>query len=201
MDKLCFMKTGLFFGTFNPIHHGHLMLANYMHQFTDLDEIWFVITPQSPFKKRENLLDNRDRQHLVNLAIKDQYDFKVSDIEFNLPKPNYTVHTLIHLHEKFPKREFVLIMGGDNLTHLHKWYNVEQILENHKTYVYRRPGSDIPERWKDSINKGIIQIFDAPQLDISASFIRKSIQNQKNIRYFIPDAVYQYIKEMHFYEN
>jgi nicotinate-nucleotide adenylyltransferase len=195
------MKTGLFFGTFNPIHHGHLMVANYMHQFTDLDEIWFVITPQSPFKKRENLLDNRDRQHLVNLAIKDQYDFKASDIEFDLPKPNYTVHTLTYLREKYPKREFVLIMGGDNLTHLHKWYNVEQILDNHKIYVYRRPGSDISDRWESSIGKGVIQVFDAPQLDISASFIRKAIQNQKNIRYFIPDAVYQYIKEMHFYEN
>ena len=195
------MKTGLFFGTFNPIHHGHLMVANYMHQFTDLDEIWFVITPQSPFKKRENLLDNRDRQHLVNLAIKDQYDFKASDIEFDLPKPNYTVHTLTYLREKYPKREFVLIMGGDNLTHLHKWYNVEQILDNHKIYVYRRPGSDISDRWESSISKGVIQVFDAPQLDISASFIRKAIQNQKNIRYFIPDAVYQYIKEMHFYEN
>jgi nicotinate-nucleotide adenylyltransferase len=195
------MKTGLFFGTFNPIHHGHLMVANYMHQFTDLDEIWFVITPQSPFKKRENLLDNRDRQHLVNLAIKDQYDFKASDIEFDLPKPNYTVHTLTYLREKYPKREFVLIMGGDNLTHLHKWYNVEQILDNHKIYVYRRPGSEIPNRWESSIDKGVIQVFDAPQLDISASFIRKAIQNQKNIRYFIPDAVYQYIKTMHFYEN
>lgn len=195
------MKTGLFFGTFNPIHHGHLMVANYMHQFTDLDEIWFVITPQSPFKKRENLLDNRDRQHLVNLAIKDQYDFKASDIEFDLPKPNYTVHTLTYLREKYPKREFVLIMGGDNLTHLHKWYNVEHILDNHKIYVYRRPGSEIPNRWESSIDKGFIQVFDAPQLDISASFIRKAIQNQKNIRYFIPDAVYQYIKEMHFYEN
>lgn len=201
MQKLQFMKTGLFFGTFNPIHHGHLMVANYMHQFTDLDEIWFVITPQSPFKKRENLLDNRDRQHMVNLAIKDQYDFKASDIEFNLPKPNYTVHTLAHLREKHPKREFVLIMGGDNLTHLHKWYNIEQILSSHSIYVYRRPGSEIPAHWESEIASENIQVFNAPELDISASFIRKAIQNQKNIRYFIPDTVYKYIKEMHFYEK
>lgn len=195
------MKTGLFFGTFNPVHQGHLMVANFMHSFTDLDEIWFIITPQSPFKTKDSLLPDRDRQHLVNLAIGDNYNFKASDIEFNLPKPNYTVHTLAHLREKYPKREFALIMGGDNLKHLHKWYNIDEILKQHKVYVYRRPGSEIPERWSVEIQNEIIHIVDAPEMEISASFIRNAIRDQKDIRYFIPENVYQYIKEMHFYEN
>ncbi len=195
------MKTGLFFGTFNPIHHGHLMVANYMHEFTDLDEVWFVITPQSPFKKRDNLLPDRDREHLVNLAIQGVDYFQTSDIEFHLPKPNYTVHTLTHLREKFPSRDFVLIMGGDNLNYLHKWYNVEQIMAHHAIYVYKRSGFDVPERWETAQNEKKIQVFDAPQMEISASFIRQAIQNEKNIRYFMPDAVYQYINEMHFYEK
>ncbi len=195
------MKTGLFFGTFNPIHHGHLMIANYMQSFTDLDEIWFVITPQSPFKVKDSLLSDRDRQHLVNLAIGKSYRFKACDIEFNLPKPNYTVHTLAYLREKYPEREFALIMGGDNLTHLHKWFNVDEIIKNYEIYVYQRPDSEIPERWKAEIDKQTIHIVDAPLLEISSSFIRKSIRENKNIRYFMPEPVYQYIKEMHFYEN
>jgi nicotinate-nucleotide adenylyltransferase len=194
------VKVGLFFGTFNPVHHGHLMVANFMHSFTDLSEIWFVITPQSPFKENQNLLHDRDRQHLLNLSIEKYEYFKVSDIEFYLPKPNYTIHTLTHLSEKFP-HEFVLIMGGDNLEHLHKWYNVEKILDSYQIYVYKRPGAITPNQWEQQIESGKIQIFDAPQLDISASFIRNAIKSGKNISCFIPEKVYQYIKEMQFYEN
>lgn len=195
------MKTGLFFGTFNPIHHGHMMIANFMHSFTDLDEIWFIITPQSPFKTKESLLEDRDRLHLVDLAIQNNYNFKASDIEFNLPTPNYTIHTLAYLSEKHPNREFVLIMGGDNLKSLHKWYNIDNILSHYSIYVYRRPGSKIPERWNKQIENRTINIFDAPQMEISASFIRNAIRNNKNIRYFMPEPVYNYIKEMHFYED
>jgi len=195
------MKTGLFFGTFNPVHHGHMMIANFMQQFTDLDDIWFIVTPQSPFKTKSSMLDDRDRLHLVRLAIGDDYSMQASDIEFALPKPNYTIHTLAHLKERHPGREFVLLMGGDNLSHLHKWYNVESILEEHRVYVYQRPGDSIPERWKDAISGGNIQVFDAPQMEISSSFIRKAIAEGKNISRFLPEKVYIYITEMHFYET
>ncbi|MGM0624789.1 MAG: nicotinate (nicotinamide) nucleotide adenylyltransferase [Bacteroidota bacterium] len=194
------MKTGLFFGTFNPVHHGHMMIANYMHEFTDLDEIWFIITPQSPFKTKSSMLEDRDRLHLVRLAIGDDYNMQASDVEFSLPKPNYTIHTLTHLREKHHSREFILIMGGDNLYDLHKWYNYEKILEDYRIYVYNRPGADIPERWKDALSQGVISLFDAPQMEISSSFIRNSIAEGKNISRFMPENVYIYIKEMHFYE-
>lgn len=194
-------KTGLFFGTFNPVHHGHMMIANFMQEFTDIDEIWFMVTPQSPFKTKESLLPDRDRLHLVNLAIEKSYQFKTSDIEFNLPKPNYTIQTLTYLKEKHPQREFIPIIGGDNLKTFHKWYNFDQILESYKIYVYKRPGAEIPERWNKYIEKKIINIFDAPQIEISSSFIRKSIKAGKNIPCFLPEKVYIYIKEMQFYEK
>lgn len=195
------MKTGLFFGTFNPIHHGHLMIANYLHSFSDLEEIWFIVTPQSPFKQNMSLLPDRDRLHLVNLAIDGDLNFKASDIEFNLPQPNYTIHTLKYLEEKYPERNFSLIMGGDNLYHLHKWYNVDQIVTDYNIYVYLRPGAEIPERWETQINDQHIKIYYAPQMEISSSFIRQSICDNKDVRYFVPQKVYNYIKEMHFYEK
>ena len=132
------MKVGLFFGTFNPIHVGHLTIANYIAEFSDLEQVWFVVTPHSPFKKKNSLLDNNQRLEMVYRATKDYDKLKPSDIEFNLPQPNYTINTLVHLEEKFPNHEFSLIMGEDNLKSFHKWKNYQMILETHDIYVYPR---------------------------------------------------------------
>jgi nicotinate-nucleotide adenylyltransferase len=181
----------LFFGSFNPIHNGHLAIANYLVEFFEFRELWFVVTPQNPHKQSSILLNDRDRQHLVQLAIQDYPKFKVSDIEFYLPKPNYTINTLTYLSEKFPTKTFSLLIGGDNLESLHKWKNYRMILDNYKLYVYKRPGAEI----REFINSNI-QILEAPQMEISSSFIRDAIKEGKDIRYFLPEKVYQYILEM-----
>lgn len=188
------MKVGLFFGSFNPVHIGHLAIANYFVEFTELDQIWFVISPQNPFKKKASLLDEYARKELVEIGIKDDPRFKVSTIEFNLPQPSYTIDTLTHLKEKYPHHDFSLIMGGDNLKSLHKWKNAEVILNDYPIYVYQRPGTEITE-----IPKGNIHLTEAPHFDISATFIRNSIQQGKNISFFLPHDVWECIDKMNYY--
>lgn len=174
-----------------------MVLAGYMAEFTDLKEVWLIISPHNPLKKKETLLADYHRLQLVKLAIGDNTKLKASDVEFKLPQPSYTIHTLAHLEEKHPQNEFVLIMGTDNLESLPKWKNYERILENHSIYVYPRPGSDGGELK----NHPKVKITDAPLMEISASFIRKAIKAKRDVRYMIPEETYKYILEMHFYEK
>lgn len=185
----------LFFGSFNPIHIGHLAIANYITEFKNINELWFVVTPQNPMKKASNLLNDRDRKFLTELAISNYPKFKVSDIEFYLPKPNYTINTLTYLQEKFPTKKFSLLIGGDNLETFHKWKNFKIILDNFKIYVYKRPTYNI-----QNFENANIEILDAPQIEVSSSFIREAIKNNKDIRFFLPEKVYKYILEMNFYK-
>lgn len=190
------MKIGLYFGSFNPLHIGHLAIANYMVEFSDLDEIWLVVSPQNPLKKKSSLLNEFDRFDMVELALKDDLRIKPSDIEFNLPKPSYTIDTLTYLSEKHPKYNFNLIVGADSLQSFHKWKNYEKILKHYNLYVYPRPNCNIDE-FKDHKN---VNIINAPLMEVSSSFIRKSIKENKDIRYFLPTEVYKYIKKMNFYK-
>lgn len=191
------MKTGLFFGSFNPIHVGHMVLANYFLEFTDLDRIWFVVSPQNPFKEKKSLLAEHHRLQLVRLAVEDNPKMKASDIEFKLPQPSYTIHTLVYLQEKYPDNKFVLIMGADNLENLHKWKNYEQILNQYEIYVYPRKEANT----NSTINHKNVKKVDAPIIEISSTFIREAIKDKKDVRYFLSAAVWNYIKEMHFYEK
>ncbi|WP_062057237.1 nicotinate (nicotinamide) nucleotide adenylyltransferase [Aquimarina longa] len=191
-------KIGLYFGTFNPIHVGHLAIANHMAEFSDLDEIWMVVTPHSPHKKKSSLLDNHHRYEMVYLATESYPKLQPSDIEFKLSQPNYTINTLIHLQEKYAKNQFHLIMGEDNLKSFHKWKNYEIILENHNIYVYPRIAEGIIET--QFTNHPKIHRVNAPIMEISSTFIRKSIANTKNVRPLLPIAVWKYIDEMNFYK-
>ena len=191
------MKIGLYFGSFNPIHNGHLIIASYMAEFTDLKQVWMVVSPHNPLKPSASLLQDYHRYYLVELAIGNNKKLKPSKIEFNLPKPYYTIHTLTYLHEKFPQHEFALIMGSDNLTTFNKWKNYELILANHDIYVYPRPLYDGGELK----NHERVKIINAPLMEISSSFIRKSIKEKKDVRFMMPEAVNNYIEEMHFYEK
>ncbi|MBP6385756.1 MAG: nicotinate-nucleotide adenylyltransferase [Pseudarcicella sp.] len=189
------MKIGLFFGSFNPIHTGHLIVANVMVSNTDLEKIWFVVSPQNPFKPNKSLLHEFDRLDMVDKAIADNYLFKSCDIEFNMPKPSYTFDTLTELKKKFPQHSFKLIIGEDNLAQFANWKNYEQILDQFGLYVYPRPNSK-SHPFANHLN---IKMIAAPLLDISATFIRQSIQNQKSIKYMLPEAVEQYIIQKKFY--
>ncbi len=191
------MKTGLFFGSFNPVHIGHMIIANFMATQTDLREVWMVVSPQNPFKNKKSLAKDHDRLHLVHLAIGNNPNIRASNIEFNLPKPSYTIDTLTYLKEKFPKKEFALIMGGDNLGNFHKWKNYEQILANHEIYVYKRPQYDLG----DLANHPKINLLEAPLMQISASYIRRCIQEGNSIQYLVPDAVFQYINDNALYPS
>lgn len=193
------MKVGLYFGTFNPIHIGHLTIANYLVEHSDLDQVWFVVTPQSPFKKKSSLLDDHQRLEMVYLATKDYDKLRPSDIEFGLKQPNYTIDTLTYLFEKFPKHEFSLIMGEDNLKSFHKWKNYEQILENHEILVYPRLSDDKTENKFEDHPK--IFNISAPIMELSSTFIRKNIKAGKNVRPMLPDKVWHYIDEMNFYKQ
>ena len=193
------MKIGLYFGTFNPIHVGHLIIANHMVENSDLDEIWMVVTPQNPFKKKSSLLDNYHRLQLVDLAIENYPKIKSSKIEFDLPQPNYTVHTLAHISDKFPEHNFSLIMGEDNLKSFHKWKNYEIILEHHHLYVYPRISEGKTETQFDNHPK--IHKIDSPIIQISSTQIRKGIQEEKNIRPMLSNSVWKYIDEMNFYRK
>ena len=193
------MKVGLYFGTFNPIHIGHLAIANHMAEFSDLDAIWMVVTPHNPFKKKSSLLDNHHRYQMVMIATEEYPKITPSNIEFNLPQPNYTVNTLAHLVEKYPNYEFCLIMGEDNLKSLHKWKNYEVILANHELYVYPRISQGTVEHQFADHPK--IHHVNAPIMEISSTFIRKSIKDQKNIKPLLPNYVWQYLDEMNFYRK
>lgn len=188
--------TALFFGSFNPIHVGHLIIANTMLQHEGIDEVWFVVSPQNPFKERATLLADHHRLQMVQRAIDDNYGLKACDIEMHLPLPSYTIVTLAALGEKYPDREFSLIMGGDNLATFHRWRNYQHIIENHRIYVYPRPGyNDLPLASHPNVT-----LVDVPMMDISSSFIRSQIAAQKDVRYLLTEPVYKYLTEMHFYE-
>ena len=191
------MKVGLYFGSFNPIHIGHLIIANHLAEHSDLDQIWFVVTPHNPFKKKNTLLDNHQRLEMVYQATKDYTKLKPSDIEFGLTQPNYTINTLTHLQEKHPDHAFSLIMGEDNLKSFHKWKNYELILENNDIYVYPRISEGKIETQFDNHER--IHHVDAPIIQLSSTFIRKSIKAKKNIKPMLPEYVWEYLDEMNFY--
>lgn len=192
------MKIGLYFGSFNPIHIGHLIIANQLVENSDLDQIWFVVTPHNPFKKKSTLLDNHQRLEMVYLATKDYDKLKESNIEFNLPQPNYTINTLTYLQEKYPIHNFALIMGEDNLKSFHKWKNYEVILENHNIYVYPRISEGIVETRFTNHEK--IHRVKAPIMEISSTMIRNAIKNGKNVKPLLPKKVWEYVDEMNFYK-
>ncbi len=192
------MKIGLFFGTYNPIHVGHMVIANYMVEYADLERIWIVVTPHNPFKEKKSMLPDYHRLQLVKEAIGDDIRFNASDIEFHLPQPNYTIHTLTYLKEKYPENEFLLVMGADNLSHFKKWKNYQDILNQYEIYVYpRMEGKD----FGDLIDHPKISLHEAPIMQISSSFVRESIKKNKDVRHYLSKDVHKYIKEMHFYEN
>ncbi|MFZ5940316.1 MAG: nicotinate (nicotinamide) nucleotide adenylyltransferase [Bacteroidota bacterium] len=190
-------KTGLYFGSFNPIHIGHLAIAGYMTAFTDLDELWFVLSPHNPLKDKKSLLDDYQRLELVRLATEDDERFRVSDIEFHLPQPSYTIDTLSYLAEKYPDREFILVMGADGLKTFRKWKNYQVIEANYHRIVYPRPGIGREE----ILAHPNVSLVDAPLMEISSSFIRESIREGRDVRHFLPEKVHRYIREMHFYEK
>jgi nicotinate-nucleotide adenylyltransferase len=191
------MRIGLFFGSFNPVHNGHLTIAQYMAEFSVLDQVWMVVSPQNPLKPAGSLLQDYQRLHLVELGIGDYRKLKVSKIEFELPRPSYTIHTLAYLREKYPQHDFALIMGADNLESFHKWKNYELILEDHDIFVYPRPGYD----GGDLKNHPRIHWTDAPIMEISSTFIRHAIKQRKDIRFMMPEKVWDYIEEMSFYRK
>ncbi len=191
-------KTGLFFGSFNPVHTGHLILANYFAEHTGLDEIWFVVTPQNPLKKRKNLLADHQRLYMVRLAIEPYPKFKVSKVEFELQPPYYTVKTLSQLKDRYPDKDFVLLMGEDNLASLPKWYNYEEILSGNEIYVYPRRGAG-PSPLKTHPSVHFFE--EAPVVEISASQIRRDIKAGKNVRPLLPCEVFDYLTEMNFYKK
>ena len=187
-------KTGLFFGSFNPVHTGHMIIANYMATQTDLEEVWLIVSPQNPLKKKQSLANDYDRLHLVRLAIGDNPRLRASDIEFGLPRPSYTIDTLTYLREKYPARTFALIMGGDNLASLHKWKNFEILLRDYDIYVYNRPGHSNPYA-----DHSRVHFFEAPQLRLSASYIRRCLQEDKSVQYLVPDPVFAYLEKHNLY--
>jgi nicotinate-nucleotide adenylyltransferase len=191
------MKIGLYFGSFNPIHIGHVIIANHMAEYSDLNQIWVVVTPHNPLKLKDSLLDDHHRLEMVYLATKDYDKIKPSDIEFKLPQPNYTINTLTHLQEKYPQHEFSLIMGEDNLNTLHKWKNYEVILQNHEIYVY--PRLPLGETKPQLPNYAKIHRIAAPVIELSSTFIRESIKNKKNVVPMLPDKVWQYLEHNLFY--
>ncbi|WP_028892197.1 nicotinate (nicotinamide) nucleotide adenylyltransferase [Tenacibaculum sp. 47A_GOM-205m] len=190
---------GLYFGTFNPIHIGHLIIANHMVEYSDLDEIWMVVTPHNPFKKKNSLLDNHHRLDMVYLATEEYEKIQPSDIEFRLPQPNYTINTLAHISEKHPNYTFSLIMGEDNLKSLHKWKNYEAILEDYNIYVYPRVSEGIVENQFKNHKK--IHRVDAPIVEVSSTMIRNAIKEEKNCKPLLPFKVWKYIDEMNFYKK
>lgn len=191
------MNIGLFFGSFNPVHNGHLMIANYIVETTELDKVWLVVSPHNPFKQKDTLLNEYDRLHLVTLGIGENSKLHASDIEFKLPKPSYTIDTLTYLKEKYPQHRFSLIMGSDNLHSFHKWKNAEFILKNYQIYAYKRKGFII-NPFQEQIN---VQLLDVPLLDISASFIRENIHKNISMQYFLPEKVWEYIQLNHLFSS
>ena len=191
------MKIGLFFGSFNPPHIGHLAIANFLVEYTDLSQLWFVVSPRNPFKEEDTLLKEYDRLELVRQAVNDDRRFRVSDVEFRLSKPSYTIHTLDHLKEKFPDHTFILVMGSDNLENFSQWKDVGRILENHRILVYPRPGYD-PSGYLTHEN---ISLVKAPLLEVSSTFIRHAVGEGKDVRYFVPERVWEYMDKMNYYRK
>jgi len=190
------MNIGLYFGSFNPIHIGHLIIANHVLNETPINKVWFIVSPQNPFKESKALLNEFDRLHLVRLATQDDNRIKCSDIEFNLPKPSYTSNTLAFLSEKYPEHQFSLIMGSDSYQNLDKWKNYETIINNYPVYVYKREGHEI----KKTFDKEAV-ILNAPIIQISASQIREHIRSAKSIRYLVPEIVREEIESRKFYKQ
>lgn len=193
------MKIGLYFGTFNPIHIGHLIIANHVAEYSGVDQVWMVVTPHNPLKKKDTLLDDYQRLQLVFLATEDYPKIKPSDFEFKLEQPNYTVNTLAHLQDKFPQHEFSLIMGEDNLRTFHKWKNYEAILQNYDVFVYPRMSTEAENHALKNHPK--IHLIDAPVVEISATFIRENIKNKKNVQPLLPSKVWEYIDHNNFYKK
>src|SRR6478609_1344525 len=203
------MKIGLYFGTFNPIHVGHLIIANHMAEHADLDQVWMVVTPHNPFKTKSTLLDDYHRLQMVHLATEDFPKIKPSDIEFKLSQPNYTVNTLVHLQEKYSNHEFSLMMGEDNIKSLHKWKNYEVILTHHDIYVYPRISSEADTSLKgEQVKQNLelkshpkIHLIDAPVVEISSTDIRHNIKKGKNVKPLLPHKVWDYIDHNNFYKK
>jgi len=192
------MKIGLFFGTFNPIHVGHMIIGNYMAEYSDLDEVWFVVTPHNPLKKKDTLLADLHRYRMVEEATEEFPKLKPSNIEFGLPQPNYTVNTLAYLQEKYPGETFCLIMGEDNLQSFHKWKNYEVLLENYNIYVYPRIFKERKAKFEKY--QGKYTFVDSPIIEISSTFIRNAVKEKKDIRPMLPEKVWKYIDQMNFYK-
>jgi len=202
------MKIGLYFGTYNPIHVGHLVIANYMVDYTNLDQVWLVVTPQNPHKNKASLLSDYHRLAIVRIALEGNNKLKASNIEFDLPKPSYTITTLTYIQEKYPEHTFSLIMGEDNLRTLHKWKNHEEIINNHQIFVYPRALTEQERKDQLTINSENnfeshknVTLCDAPVMKVSSSFIRKAIKEKKDVQYLLTEPVYKYVTEMHFYEK
>lgn len=190
-------KIGLFFGSFNPVHNGHLMIANYIVEYTDLDSVWFVVSPQNPFKDKKSLLEDYHRRDMLEIAVKNDPRFEICDIEFYMPKPSYTIDTLARLSERNPNTDFYLICGMDNLINFKKWKNYQVILDNYHLLVYPRKNYD----GGDLITHKSVQVIDAPEIEISSTFIRKAISEKKDVRYFMPEKAYKYMIDMNFYKD
>lgn len=188
------MKIGLYFGSFNPIHIGHLILASYVADNTDMKQVWFVVTPQNPHKPSATLLNEHQRLHLVHVAVEDDSRLKASDVEFKLPRPSYTIDTLTYLQEKYPQHEFSIVMGSDSFRNLPQWKNAELIIRNYPIIVYRRPGFDITDQ-----PGARVTVLDAPLLAISATQIREQLKEGKTIRYLVPEKVREEIEGNHYY--
>lgn len=189
------MRVGLFFGSFNPIHIGHLIIANYMANYTDLDQVWLIVSPHNPLKDKNSLINMYDRLEMAKLATEKTENIKVSDIEFKLPQPSYTIDTLTHLSEKYPGRQFSLIMGSDNLASLKKWKNYELILRDYKINIYPRPGDTNLEL----ANHPSVNITQTPLMEISSTFVRKAVKEGKNIQFFVPEPVLEFIDSKNLY--
>jgi len=190
------MKIGLFFGSFNPIHHGHLMVASFIANHTDLQQVWLVVSPQNPHKTQSSLLNEYDRLHLAQLAIEDDDQIKVSDIEFKLPKPSYTIDTLTYLEEKYPQHQFCVIMGSDSFQNLPKWKNFEALVKNYQFIVYRRPGFEITEKYGADVT-----YLEAPMLELSATLIRNNCKDGITIRYLVPEDVRLEIERNNYFKG
>lgn len=188
------MHIGLYFGSFNPVHNGHLIIASHIVNNTALDQVWFVVSPQNPFKTSASLLNEYHRLHMVNIAIEGEQQLKTSTVEFKLPKPSYTVDTLAYLTEKYPANTFSIIMGSDGFTNLDKWKNYEILVKNHSFYIYRRPGFEVLETFGATTT-----IVDAPLLEISSTHIRNLIRDKKSIRFLVPDVVKEEIERNGYY--
>ena len=190
------MKIGLFFGSFNPMHVGHKIIASYLAEFSDLGKVLFIVSPQNPLKQKKTLLDQNHRLQIIRAEVQDNPKLAVSDIEFSMPQPSYTIDTLVRLKEEHPENDYSLIMGADNLQNFHKWKNYEQISEDYSIYVYPRHGYEV-----EGSHQNIHLIEGVPQMEISASFIRNSIQQGKDISYLLPEKAWKYTDEMNFYKK